>query len=101
MLMCTFPRKDWSFENSGGKGNTDGVRNLLNMARDLKTHPITAEEQAMLARATSNKGFHYFGEGRFFILLGKSFADTMLELMGQENKVVPPKLQMFAPTSAK
>jgi alpha-galactosidase len=73
----------------------------LNMARDLKTHPITAEEQAMLARATSNKGFHYFGEGRFFILLGKSFADTMLELMGQENKVVPPKLQMFAPTSAK
>ena len=30
MLMCTFPRKDWSFEKSGGKGNTDGVRNLLN-----------------------------------------------------------------------
>ena len=30
MLMCTFPRKDWSFENAGGKGNTDGVRNLFN-----------------------------------------------------------------------
>jgi len=30
MLMCTFPRKDWSFEDAGGKGNTDGVRNLLN-----------------------------------------------------------------------
>ena len=42
---------------------------------------VAPEEQAMLQRATSNLGFHYFGEGRFFILLGKSFADTMLELM--------------------
>ena len=50
--------------------------------RDLKTNPITPEEQALLARATSNMGYHYFGEGRFFILLGKAFADTMLELMG-------------------
>lgn len=49
--------------------------------RDLKTQPVTPEETAMLARATSDKGFHYFGEGRFFILLGKAFADAMLELM--------------------
>ncbi len=54
----------------------------LNMDRDLKKDPITKEEQAMLARATSNMGFHYWGEGRFMILLGKAFADTMQELMG-------------------
>jgi TRAP-type uncharacterized transport system substrate-binding protein len=30
---------------------------------------------------TSNLGYHYFGEGRFFILLGKRFAETMLELL--------------------
>ena len=30
MLMCTFPRKDWSFENASGKGNTDGCCNLFN-----------------------------------------------------------------------
>ena len=53
----------------------------LNKDRDLKKNPITPEEQAMLKRATSNQGYHYFGEGRFFILLGKSFAQTMLELM--------------------
>jgi len=35
----------------------------------------------MLARATSNQGFHYYGEGLFFILLGKSLAETMLELL--------------------
>ena len=54
----------------------------LNKDRDLKTNPITPEEQAMLARATSNLSFHYYGEGRFFILLGKNMAETMLELMG-------------------
>lgn len=56
----------------------------LNKDRDPKTQPITPEEQAMLQRATSSQGFHYNGEGRFFILLGKSFADTMLELMKNE-----------------
>ena len=56
----------------------------LNKDRDLKTQPVTPQEQAMLQRATSSQGFHYFGEGRFFILLGKSFADSMLELMKSE-----------------
>jgi len=53
----------------------------LNTERDLKKTPITPEEQAMLKRATSNQGYHYYGEGRFFILLGKSFAETMLEML--------------------
>lgn len=48
--------------------------------RDLKTEPITPEEQAMLQRSTSSQGFHYNGEGRFFILLGKAFAEAMLEM---------------------
>ncbi|MEI6972805.1 MAG: sialate O-acetylesterase [bacterium] len=69
----------------------------LNMDRDLKKNPITSEEDAMLKRATSNFGFHYFGEGRFFILLGKAFADTMLDLLGMETKVVVPRLNTFAP----
>jgi autotransporter-associated beta strand protein/T5SS/PEP-CTERM-associated repeat protein len=53
----------------------------LNMDRDLTTNPITAAEQAMLDRATSNQGYHYYGEGRFFILLGKAFAETMLYMI--------------------
>jgi hypothetical protein len=47
----------------------------------LKNNPVTEEEKAMLRRATSNQGYHYYGEGRFFILLGKSFSETMLELL--------------------
>ncbi|MDG2224591.1 MAG: sialate O-acetylesterase [Rubripirellula sp.] len=50
--------------------------------RDFKTDPIRTDERAMLNRATSNKGFHYSGEGRFFILVGKAFAETMQELIG-------------------
>ncbi len=69
----------------------------LNKERDLKTHPVTVEEQAMLNRATSSQGYHYYGEGRFFVLLGKAFADTMLELSGKSNKVLPPKLNGFGP----
>jgi len=30
LLMCTFPRKDWSFANAIGKGNMDGCANLFN-----------------------------------------------------------------------
>jgi hypothetical protein len=52
----------------------------LNKDRDLKKQPITPEEQAMLNRATSNQGYHYFGEGRFFILLGKAMAEAMQQL---------------------
>ena len=32
-----------------------------------------------------------------FILLGKAFSDTMLDLMGQENKVMEPRLNKFEP----
>jgi len=55
----------------------------LNKNRDLKTMPLTEQEQAMLARATSDKGYHYYGEGRFFILAGKAFAESMLQLLGE------------------
>jgi len=48
--------------------------------RDLEKVPLTEEEKSLLQRATSDKGFHYFGEGRFFILLGKAFAEAMLQL---------------------
>ncbi len=53
----------------------------LNKDRDLKTNPVTPDEQAMINRATSNLGFHYYGEGRFFILLGKAMAEAMLKML--------------------
>jgi hypothetical protein len=61
------------------------MKQFLNTERDLKKNSITPEEEAMPKRATSNQGFHYYGEGRFFILLGKAMAETMQELMGKGN----------------
>jgi hypothetical protein len=79
--------------------NTLGQRQLLSKLGVAKMGAFALAEQSnrrfpawllrntqamvMLDRATSNLGFHYYGEGRFFILLGKSFADTMLELQKQ------------------
>lgn len=54
---------------------------LYQKDRNLKEEPVTKEEAALLSRATSALGYHYFGSGRFFILAGKTFADTMLELL--------------------
>lgn len=60
---------------------------LYQKQRNLREEPVTAEEDALLSRATSAKGYHYFGSGRFFILAGKTFADTMLQLLKkQEHK---------------
>jgi hypothetical protein len=42
--------------------------------------------KTLVKRATSNLGYHYFGEGRFFILLGKAMAEAMQELMGTGKK---------------
>lgn len=53
----------------------------LNKDRDLKKQPITDEEKEMLKRACSNKGFHYYGSGRFMILVGKEFADSMTRML--------------------
>ncbi len=56
----------------------------LNKDRDLKKNPLTDDEKVMIHRAASNIGFHYNGEGRFFILLGKAMAEAMLELISEK-----------------
>ncbi len=53
----------------------------LNKERELRKLQITPGEEAVLTRAKSNQGYHESGEGCFFVLLGKGFAETMLELM--------------------
>jgi len=76
----TFHLGKTGFRRDKGK-DKDGA-GWLYPERNLKKNPISEEEKAMLRRATSNKDYHYFGEGRFLILLGRSSADAMQELMG-------------------
>jgi alpha-galactosidase len=65
----------------------------LNKDRDLQKNPLTEDEKAMIRRATSNMGFHYNGEGRFFILLGKAMAEAMRELLGPASRPLVPAAQ--------
>ena len=43
---------------------------------------ISPKEAAMRSRGASNAGYHYLGCGKTFALMGKAFAERMLELMG-------------------
>ena len=43
---------------------------------------ISPKEAAMRSRGASNAGYHYLGCGKTFALMGKAFAEKMLELMG-------------------
>ena len=42
---------------------------------------ISAEEASMRRRGASNAAYHYLGCGKTFALMGKAYAETMLELM--------------------
>lgn len=42
---------------------------------------ISPQEAALFARGASNQAYHYLGSAKTFAVMGKAFADAMLELM--------------------
>lgn len=42
---------------------------------------ISKEEAALFARGASNQAYHYLGSAKTFAVMGRAFADAMLELM--------------------
>lgn len=42
---------------------------------------ISPEEATLWSRGASNQGYHYLGSAKTFALVGKAFAETMLQLM--------------------
>jgi hypothetical protein len=78
-----------------GQSNMDGQANVSTIDflgedpdkdRAALLKKFKPDGKTLVKRATSNLGYHYFGEGRFFILLGKAMAETMQELMGTGDK---------------
>ena len=41
---------------------------------------ISAEEHAFWQRAASNQGYHYFGSAKTMTLIGRAFAEALLEM---------------------
>jgi len=52
----------------------------LAAAAPSRTKPATPEDQALWKRGASNAGYHYLGCAKTFALIGKAFAEAMLEM---------------------
>ena len=48
--------------------------------KEYRTRLITAEDEALWKRGASNAGYHYLGCTKTFALIGKAFAETLLEM---------------------
>ncbi len=49
--------------------------------KEFRTKLITPEDEARWNRGASNAGYHYLGCAKTFALMGKAYAEKMLELM--------------------
>jgi hypothetical protein len=49
-------------------------------AKEFEAKLITPEEEALFKRAASNAGYHYLGCSKTFALMGKNFAEAMIQM---------------------
>jgi alpha-galactosidase len=69
-------------ESKGGP-NEDGTMTREQQREYLKEYRaklITPEEEAMWKRGVSNAGYHYLGCAKTMALIGKAFAEAILEM---------------------
>ena len=52
--------------------------------KEYRTKLITAEDEALWKRGASNAGYHYLGCAKTFALIGRAFAETLLEMENQK-----------------
>jgi len=51
--------------------------------KEYRAKLITPEEEAMWQRGASNAGYHYLGCAKTMALIGKAFAEAVLEIEKQ------------------
>ena len=49
-------------------------------AKEFEAKLISPAEEALFKRAASNAGYHYLGCSKTFALMGKNFAEAMIEM---------------------
>lgn len=86
------------------------VRAAWLTGRDIVAKPVTPAEQQALDSCgpIAGQAYHYWGDGSFFVYLGKAFADTMNAMTGtttvipkgpMANRSMAPKLFTLLPGS--
>ena len=71
---------------SKGQPNEDGKMTREQQKKYLKEYRarvISPEDEAMWQRGASNAGYHYLGCAKTMALIGKAFAEAMLEMEDQ------------------
>jgi len=64
------------------------------MAAELKkieVDALSSQEAAILKRGASNAAYHYLGCAKTMALIGKAFAEAVVELMNNEGKGIRNK----------
>lgn len=72
--------KNKNHANKDGNMTQQAQRDYL---KQFEADLISPEEAALFQRGASNAGYHYLGCAKTFALMGKAFADALIELQGQ------------------
>jgi hypothetical protein len=63
-----------------GKDGTSTNEQIQDFAKEYRAKLITPKEEAMWKRGASNAGYHYLGCAKTFALMGKAFAEALVEM---------------------
>ena len=69
-----------------GKDGTMTNEQIKAFVKKYRAKRITPEKEAMWKRGASNAGYHYFGCAKTMALIGKAFAEAMLEMEKRKDK---------------
>jgi hypothetical protein len=67
-------------KNTPNKDGTMSAAEQKEYIKKFEAEQITPEEMAMRKRGASNAGYHYLGCAKTFAVMGKAFADAILEM---------------------
>ena len=70
--------------NADGSMSKEEQRDYL---RKYEAELVSPEEVALRARGASNAGYHYLGCAKTFALMGKAFAEAILEMRDDQTKI--------------
>ena len=72
--------KNKNHANKDGKMTEQEQREYL---KKFEAELISPEEAALRQRGASNAGYHYLGCAKTFALIGKAFADALIDLRNE------------------
>ena len=83
MMKRHLAKKHKRYPNEDGKMTPKQQKAYL---AEFKAKTISPADRALMRRAVSDGGYHYFGSAKFFAQAGQAFAKAILEMESQHEK---------------